>query len=131
MVNFNKTFTHDLQFGELSEKKVAEILQSDKIEVKTERDIWASTGNIAIEYECNGKPSGLTTTQATFWIHVFYNQGTFCGFEVFEVASLKKVINKMIKDEVAVKKSGGDNNKSKLILVPISRLFEYFAKVVG
>jgi len=31
----------------------------------------AQTGNIAIEYECRGKPTGLATSKAGFWIYKF------------------------------------------------------------
>ena len=54
-----KKFDLDLQYGKVREKKIAEMLENKKIEVKSERDIWQKTGNIAIEYECYGKPSGI------------------------------------------------------------------------
>jgi hypothetical protein len=47
--NKDNKFDLDLSFGEIFEDKLAEILASKKIEVKTERDIWKTTGNIAIE----------------------------------------------------------------------------------
>ena len=34
------------------------------MEVKTERDWWYKTNNIAIEVECYGKPSGIMATEA-------------------------------------------------------------------
>ena len=45
-----KKFDIDLQWGKVREKNVAKMLQDKKIEVKSERDIWQSTGNIAIEW---------------------------------------------------------------------------------
>ena len=64
-------FDHDLEFGRLGEDFV-EAFQSEntKIEVKTERDIWKTTGNIAIEIRCRGKLSGLSVTEAQTWIHL-------------------------------------------------------------
>ena len=52
-----KKFDIDLQYGKVREQRIAEMLQDKKIEVKSERDMWMRTGNIAIEYECYGKPS--------------------------------------------------------------------------
>ena len=47
-----KKFDLDLQYGQVREQMVADMLQNKKIEVKSERDVWQRTGNIAIEYEC-------------------------------------------------------------------------------
>ena len=44
---FNKNYTHDLQFVEMKEKELADILLNQKIEVKTDRK-WKETGNIAV-----------------------------------------------------------------------------------
>ena len=57
-----KKFDLDLQYGQVREQMVADMLQNKKIEVKSERDVWQRTGNIAIEYECYGKPSGINAT---------------------------------------------------------------------
>ena len=39
------------------------------IEVKSERNWWKKTGNIAIEYEYRGKPSGIYATKSDYWFH--------------------------------------------------------------
>ena len=69
MFNNNSDFDIDLKFGNIYEKALALILQDSKIEVKTERDKWKTTGNIAIElYNHNKKkPSGLSITKADYW----------------------------------------------------------------
>ena len=64
-----KKFDLDLQYGQVREQMVADMLQNKKIEVKSERDVWQRTGNIAIEYECYGKPSGINATESDFWFH--------------------------------------------------------------
>ena len=48
-VSDRKKFDLDLQYGKIREKRVADMLQDKKIEVKSERDMWVRTGNIAIE----------------------------------------------------------------------------------
>ncbi len=65
-------FVTDLKYGTDSEKNIANILglSSKEFEVKTERNWWTRTGNIAIELEYKGKASGLNITEATYWIHV-------------------------------------------------------------
>ena len=57
-----KKFDIDLEYGSIREEKVAEMLFNKKIEVKAERDMWMQTGNIAIEYQSYGKPSGIEAT---------------------------------------------------------------------
>ena len=64
-----KKFDIDLEYGKVREQFVADMLQNKKIEVKSERDKWQKTGNIAIEYESYGKPSGINETEADYWFH--------------------------------------------------------------
>ena len=53
----SKNFVLDLKFGEIFEKKVNNMLKcKGNIEVKTERDTWATTGNICVEIRYKGKP---------------------------------------------------------------------------
>ena len=44
--NDRKKFDLDLQYGEIREDKVRNMLENKKIEVKSERDMWMRTGNI-------------------------------------------------------------------------------------
>ena len=80
-----KKFDIDLKYGQVREKYVADMLQDKKIEVKSERDMWQRTGNIAIEYESYGKPSGINATEADFWFHnLCVGDDVFCTL-VFNV----------------------------------------------
>ena len=64
-----KKFDLDLAYGQLHEDRIADMLQNKKIEVKTERDQWSKTGNICIEFQSYGKPSGIKATEADYWFH--------------------------------------------------------------
>jgi len=78
MQNENQSaFDIDLPFGEIYEDKLKDIL-AGKIEVKTERDIWKTTGNMCIELEYKGKPSGINVTKADYWCQVFTDNGEVC-----------------------------------------------------
>ena len=115
-----KKFDLDLQYGKIREQMVATMLQNKKIEVKSERDLWMKTGNIAIEYECYGKPSGIMATQADFWFHnLCIGDETFATL-VFDVKALRRII-----DNLDYKKSvrGGDNYAAKMYLLNIKKLF--------
>ena len=78
-------FDVDLKFGEKFEKSFAKILSVGKVEVKTERDIWKRTGNIAIELASRGKLSGLNTTKAEWWAQVLTIEGNIEGVLMFPV----------------------------------------------
>jgi len=121
VVTFNKDFKYDLEFGEIREQRVADILLNQKIEVKTERGQWATTGNIAIEYEYRGQPSGITTTEAPYWMHILEVDGEeFCTL-LFKTSVLRTLL-KTVKSSRRV--AGGDDKQSKLVLLPLSELFK-------
>jgi len=119
----SKNFDIDLKFGQIYEEKIKSIF-AGKIEVKTERDKWKETGNIAIEIRYKGKPSGLSTTDADWWFHLLTYKGKVeVGF-MFKVSRLKKMIkNKMKKDKICFM-YGGDSGESELIIIPIKEISE-------
>ena len=121
MVNSNNNFEYDLEFGQIREQRIADLLLNERIEVKTERGQWVDSGNLAIEFECRGKPSGIATTKASYWLHILEIDGEdYCSL-LFRTDVLKKAI-KSTKGYRIV--NGGDDNLSRLVLVPIKELFE-------
>jgi len=119
-----KGFDIDLEFGKMGEKFVSEVLEGNsKVEVKTERDIWKKTGNIAIELRCKGKPSGVSTTEATVWIHLLAYKGVIEGGFLLKVDELKDKIKKLHNEGNLNLSMGGDNNESQMALLPIKDLF--------
>ena len=117
----NKKFDIDLKYGQLREKKVHDIFSNKKIEVKTERDWWFKTGNIALEYECNGKPSGINATESDYWIQILAKGNKNHCMLVFEVKELKKIVKKY-KEQYT--RMVGDRNASKCVILPIRKLFD-------
>jgi len=115
-----KKFDLDLAYGKVREQQVAEMLQEKKIEVKSERDRWQTTGNIAIEYQSYGKPSGIEATEADYWFHNLCIGDDIFATLVFDTAVLKKIIDKL--DNVK-SVSGGDNNASRMYLLNLKKLF--------
>ena len=119
-VKDRKKFDIDLQYGKVREQLIVDMLQDKKIEVKSERDMWARTGNIAIEHTSYGKPSGIKATEADYWFHNLCIGDEVFATLVFPVESLKKII-----DNLDYKKSvkGGDNFASQMYLLNIQKLF--------
>ena len=120
-----KGFDLDLEFGKMGEEFTQKVFEGNtKVEVKTERDIWKTTGNIAIEIRCSGKPSGLSTTESNVWIHLLaYNNEIKGGF-IFKVSELKNKIKNLQKEGNLKMVMGGDNNASQMALLPIKELFD-------
>jgi len=115
-----KKFDIDLEYGKVRERLVADMLQDKKIEVKSERDIWQKTGNIAIEYESYGKPSGINATESDYWFHNLCIGDDVFATVVFKTKNLKRIINNLdYKRSVA----GGDHNASKMYLLNLKKLF--------
>jgi hypothetical protein len=115
-----KKFDIDLEYGKVREQMVADMLQDKKIEVKSERDVWQKTGNIAIEYECYGKPSGISATESDYWFHnLCIGDETFATI-VFDTNSLKRIIENLDSKRSV---SGGDNNAARMYLLNLQKLF--------
>ena len=107
----NRTMGYDLdlisgQMGEIG-------LLEGKYEVK--RDFMASeTGNVAIEVECRGRPSGITTTEAHFW-HIWLS-----GSEYQDEVAITITVDRLKRlAEISPHTYGGDDNVSLISLVKI------------
>lgn len=135
-------FCNDLKFGKKYEKLALKYVEYNDIEFKkgcfkpydfiadgkTKYEIKSDrmghrTGNMAIEYFCNNKPSGITSTEADYWIYfVIYPDKTDCY--KFPTAELRE----LIKD--CRKVSGGDGYRSRLSLLPITSCAKYLTHPV-
>ena len=116
-----KKFDIDLAYGKVREDLIKDMLQDKKIEVKSERDVWKRTGNIAIEYQCYGKPSGINATEADYWFHNLCVGEDVYATLVFKTENLKKIIDSL---ERKVSVSGGDHNASRMYLISLQKLFD-------
>ncbi len=83
------------------------------IEVKSDAQ-YKKTGNFYVEYFCNGKPSGISTTKAE--IYYIYLDKLY----ILKTEELKDKCRKYINTNRD--KKGGDNMASKGIILPIKEL---------
>lgn len=120
MKNVGKTeraFDIDVKYGEIGENYVLSLLNGAKrVEVKTDR-MAHRTGNIAVEYSSRGLPSGISTTKADCWAFVIGDNNTVI---FITTERLKEVARFWYKAGCVV--DGGDDNTSKIILIPINQL---------
>ena len=120
-MKFNSDFRYDLEVGKTGEKVVAEILEGDTTEVKSEIDIWKETRNVFIEFHSRDKLSGIATTESKWWSTNFYYKGEL----EFNITLLTEKLRKMVKEKNKYRiVEGGDNNTSKGFLVPIEDLIK-------
>lgn len=112
-----RAFDIDVIYGETGENHVLSLLNGvTKVEVKTDR-IAHRTGNIAVEYASRGLPSGISTTEADYWAFVIGENKTVV---FITTERLKELARYWYKSGSVV--SGGDDNTSKIILIPINEL---------
>ena len=114
MGNYN--FRQDLETSKKTEEEVADILakvysaEIEEIRTDNKYDIKAKingssktfevkedfmcvdTGNVAVEYSCRGKPSGISTTEAEFYIYKLETKAKGIHYIVHKVSDLKKMI---------------------------------------
>lgn len=135
-------FDADLEFGQKYEVEAMKLLEYDrirrktgkfspydfeifrgstmiKVEVKSDR-LGVKTGNIAIEVECNGRKSGLNTTQADLWMYFLVNGDRFVCLKL-PTSDLKRITKSRNYRTIY----GGDGKKSKIVLIPYMELAKY------
>ena len=116
MAEFNQTKSFDvcLKEGQVQEKKLAEIFETKKIEVKFDKKV-SKTGNIVVEIESWSRPSGIVTTEADYWAFILAETGMVILIET-------EKLREKIKGKSYVR--GGDANSSKLIIISVSELIK-------
>lgn len=87
-----------------------------KVEVKSDR-LAFKTGNICIEYEYRGNPSGINKTIADFWMYFIISEKTEC-YKI-PVVELKELVKK------GRSISGGDGKLAKMYLLKMASLDQY------
>jgi hypothetical protein len=109
----------DLEFGKVGERRLNDIFANEKIEVKRDR-IAMRTGNMAIEYMQQGRPSGIATTEADYWCYIFTNGDDDAVYVIIPTDRLKEIAREQYK--LGNIKHCGDN-KNVIVLVPVTELF--------
>lgn len=111
---------HQLKAQTIKGKHSAFDIKIDSLDqtIECKKDLKSKhTGNIAIEFECYNKPSGIAVSTADFWAIQFYHDGKWkYGFVATEV--LRKEC------EGLRKISGGDDMSSQMYLMPVTRFLE-------
>jgi hypothetical protein len=91
----NRTHVYDIRLSRalIDERRLMDIFQHaniEKIELKSESFQWEQTGNIAIEYEDDGHPSGIASTEASVWVHELKRDGETLVYLMFPIERLRE-----------------------------------------
>lgn len=117
----NNKFDLDLKFGEAGEEWLKLLADERRLEVKRDR-MWAKTGNIFIEFECSGKPSGLFVTEADYFAYILYRDNINVAVYIWKTDLLRAAVQKWIEDNKYKVVTGGDGARAKGLVVPVSAL---------
>ena len=105
----------DILRGINGEAQVLDIL-AGKIEVKTDFKAY-KTGNLAIEIEFNNKQSGIQISEANWWLFNIRIPNKDPLLIIIALERLRQICTKYMFQGKTV--MGGDNMKSKLVIIPI------------
>ena len=107
-------FRYDLKRGQEAERWLGGLLEGDTIEVK--RDFIAhKTNRVYVEFECNGKSSGIYTTEAELWAFIT----DICTI-IIPTERLKTLVDEAVKKKKYAR--GGDGHRSVGALIDMSQL---------
>lgn len=119
-----KNIFPDIKKMEGNFKEYDFIIPSRDLKLELKMDFKSDdTGNLAFEYECFGCKSGLALTTADYY--VMTDKHNFYFFKTDELKSFIRLNWKYL-----IKKVGGDNNASKMILIrktDISRMKHFYS----
>ena len=98
------------------DKKICYEVKADKLSYRT--------GNLAIEFQCSNKPSGLTATKADYWYYFVVDSENKYEVYKFPVNELKELVLR----ENCKKVNGGDGYRAKMYLLKKSKCSKYKIK---
>jgi len=115
-MNSDSKFDVDLAKAKIREGELFKLFENKKLELKTDY-IWQTSGNIAVEYKCNGKPSGIAVTEADMIVFELQKKDQQPIRIFYETEHLKKIARLWYKRGMRMK--GGDNQLSEFVLIPV------------
>jgi len=115
-------FDYDLIIGQEGERIVDQIFKKATLEVK--RDFWTGrSGNIAIEFESRGKPSGIAKTKSDYYVFILAEEYRDELIIIMKTERLKAVAREYYLKGCV--KEMGDDNSSLAILIPLKDLSKF------
>lgn len=116
--NIQKNTSNDYQT-----LKEYDLILNNSIKIEVKYDKMASiTGNLALEYNCSNKLSGILSTKSQIWVYRIKNQLLF-----FNTKDLKHAFNSKQYFRTV---NGGDSNRAKLALFKLNEIKQYAKRII-
>lgn len=119
---YEKRFCHTvlgIEYNNLGYNKGYDILHNDGTKYEVKADFGSiKSGNFFIEFECSGKPSGITTTESDYY--AIYSGKTECY--VIPTSIIKAVVKQREYSRIV---NGGDYYRAKGYLIKKERLLKF------
>lgn len=127
-IRFERGKKFDIQLSEAltAERKLGAIFEVgkiEKIELKTESWLWERSGNIAIEYASRGKLSGISTTEADYWVHELRRDGETLVYLMFPIERLRDLVAEA-RLAGRIRTAAGDDGEQHLALVRLNDILK-------
>jgi hypothetical protein len=114
ILNYEDTYRYDI----LARWAVSKMFWEDgkphyrdvKIEVK-EDFVGETTGNVGLEFECRGKPSGIQTTEADYYIYKLHTRSHTIQFVLHDTGVIKQMIEDKLYFRIV---NGGDEGSNSM-----------------
>ncbi len=137
-------FENDLSFGNEYERKLIDYIEHDKYiikegyfpyydikfkkdgkktryEVKADR-LSYKTCNMAIEFECSNKPSGIQISRSDYYAYFVLKPNNNYDLYIIPTKKIKKEINKENYKKII---NGGDGGRSRMYLFNLGTFHKY------
>lgn len=120
---YEPRFDIDYAVGLEGEEKVLNLLDGIRLgTVEVKNDVRASdTGNLYIEFECRGKPSGIQTTEADAWAFVL---GGGASVTIIPTNLLHYLYTQLLDHKKYCREMNRGARPTKGVLLPLSKLTE-------
>jgi hypothetical protein len=99
----------DITFSDNGDYDILAVIDGERFTIEVKEDFMCSfTGNVALEFECRGKPSGINTSKADYYIYIIHSKRN--GKKIKEYMRYKiDDLKVMVKDKKYFRiVSGGD-----------------------
>lgn len=104
--------------------KEYDLIADDGYTVEVKYDILSkNTGRVGIEFECDSKPSGIETTKAIDWVHIYKLYDNWV-YSIIPVANLRAFLRS--NKDFLTTASGGDCS-AKMYLISVHDFADHFS----
>lgn len=112
----------DIPEGEIGEDIIRDLFSGRPGAVEVKRDtIVSDSGNIAVEFECRGRPSGIRLTKARWWAFLLSGKSYQDNIAILVLTERLRLMCEWL-IEKGHWKPGGDDKQSKMVLLHLNRL---------